>query len=101
MKLGIRICQTQVFSLWSIRRPYLCQPHARSMCLSGFVIVITFFGLTQNPAHPSHAVCVFTDAAIIPVFTGIFKLLQKTRTEPSAWVGISVQGAAKGRQWAL
>ena len=69
------------------------------MCLSGFVIVITFFGLTQSPAHPSYAVCVFADAAIIPVFTGIFKSPQETSTEPSAWVGVSViQGVAKGRQ---
>ena len=57
------------------------------MCLLGFVMVITFFGLTQNPAHHCYAVCVFADAAIIPVFTGIFKSPQETRTEPSAWVG--------------
>ena len=31
------------------------------MYLLDFVIVITFFGISQNPAHPSYAVCVFAD----------------------------------------
>ena len=60
------------------------------MFLSNFVIVITFFGLTQNSAQHSYAVCVFTDAANIPVFNGVFKSLQKTRTEPSAWMGVKL-----------
>tara|TARA_B100000963_G_C22151566_1_gene462039 strand:- start:326 stop:535 length:210 start_codon:yes stop_codon:yes gene_type:complete len=69
------------------------------MCLLDFVIVITFFGVSQNPAYPNDCVCVFADAAIIPVFDGIFKSPQETRTEPSAWVGVSViLGAAKVRQ---
>ena len=39
------------------------------------------------------------NSAIIPAFTGIFKSLQKTRTESSAWVGGKlIQGLAKGRQ---
>ena len=63
------------------------------------MIVITFFGVSQNPAYPNDCVCVFADAAIIPVFDGIFKSPQETRTEPSAWVGVSViLGAAKVRQ---